>query len=60
MARTIAQIAAQVAVESVANSVDGMDSETVAAVICNGADHGVSNLYLSLARENLATMLTGE
>lgn len=53
--RTPAQIAAQVAVEHVANTYgDGFDRETMAAVLTNGEANGVSDLYLDMVREILA------
>lgn len=48
--RTPAQIAAQVAVEAIANDPDGYDDETRAAVLSNGVDQGVAALYLDMIR----------
>lgn len=48
--RTPARIAAQVAVEAIANEPDGYDDETRAAVLANGIAEGVAALYLDLIR----------
>jgi hypothetical protein len=48
--RTNAQIAAQVALESVINGPDGFSAETISAVVANAAENGVSDFYLDMAR----------
>lgn len=54
--RTDARIAAQVAVESVANvGLDEFDADTIAAVIRFGEEQGVSDLYLDLIRSTVPT-----
>lgn len=46
-----AQIAAQVAVEAVANDPDAYDFPTVVAVLENGEANGVPEFYLDLVRQ---------
>lgn len=49
MTRTAAQIAAQVAVEAIANAGgEGYDRDTIAAVLANGVAEGVAPMYLDL------------
>lgn len=50
MNRTPAAIAAQVAVEAVANDRDDYDEATRLAVLANGEAMGVADLYLDLIR----------
>lgn len=46
--RTSAQVAAQVAVEAIANEPTGYDPATIVAVRANGVLHGVADLYLDM------------
>jgi len=48
--RTPAQIAAQVAVESIANNREDFEPATVAAVLAFGEEQGVADLYLDMIR----------
>jgi len=50
MIRTDAHIAAQVAVEAVANEPHGFDEATRLAVLRNGEAEGVADFYLNMIR----------
>lgn len=48
--RTNAQIAAQVAVESVIDNREAYSEDTVAAVIANGVEENVAQFYMDMIR----------
>lgn len=52
--RSDAQVAAQVAVEALANNPDAFSQDTIEAVLRNGEAYDVPDFYMDLAREAIA------